>query len=103
MVAAKKKTTSGIAEQLKTLGSDFFEQGKDALKGAGQDVASQLLDTSLDSWDNHVENPFSYGPNLGSKDRKEPIRVIKSEVLFNSQEVQEKQNIRQELNSLIEN
>ena len=103
MVAAKKKTTSGIAEQLKTLGSDFFEQGKDALKGAGQDVASQLLDTSLDSWDNHVENPFSYGPNLGSKDRKEPIRVIKSEVLFNSQEVQEKQNIRQELNNLIEN
>ncbi|PJE62669.1 hypothetical protein COU88_03740 [Candidatus Roizmanbacteria bacterium CG10_big_fil_rev_8_21_14_0_10_39_6] len=103
MVAAKKKTSSGIAEQLKNLGKDFFEQGKDAIRGARDDVASQLLDDNFDSPDIYGENPFLHGARMGSKDRKEPIRVIKSEVLFNRQEVQEKQSIRQELNSLIEN
>jgi len=103
MVAAKKKTSSGIAEQLKSLGDDFFEQGRDAVRGVRNDVASQLLDDNNDSLDSHAENPFSFDARMGSKDRKEPIRVIKSEVLFNRQEVQEKQSIRQELNSLIEN
>lgn len=103
MVAAKKKTSSGIAEQLKDLGNDFFEQGKDAIRGTRDDVASQLLDDNFDSPDIYGENPFLHGARMDSKDRKEPIRVIKSEVLFNRQEVQEKQSIRQELNSLIEN
>ncbi|MCR4329163.1 MAG: DUF5660 domain-containing protein [Candidatus Roizmanbacteria bacterium] len=104
MVAAKKKTSSGIAEQLKSLGNDFFEQGRDAVKGARNDVASQLLDDdNFDSPDIYGENPFASVSSMDKKDRKEPIRVIKSEILFNRQEVQEKQSIRQELNSLIEN
>lgn len=99
MKTSQKTGSSGILKEVKdsfeSIGNDFVDNTKSALKSSIGDFNSQLFGSQETSF--NQENPWQ----KSQVEKKEPKRIRRTEIVFNYLERQEQSRLNQELSQMM--